>query len=323
MEQEKDYAILEWEEDEKKHNVFIENLAPIVLFTYNRLAHTQQTVEALQRNVYARESRLIIYSDAPKNETAKEEVAAVRSYLKGVDGFKEITLIERETNWGLARNIIDGVTKVVKRYGKIIVLEDDIVTSKYFLKYMNDALEIYKNEERVMAISGYMFPLKENITEETYFLKSGFCWGWGTWAERWAEFKRDPEWAVNAFSKEEIYHFTTEGTSDAWEQVLANKKGKLYTWAIFWNIAIFKRNGYTLLPSISLSKNIGMDGSGEHCGASNVCDVPLNQRPVKYFSKCIEENAFAREQMREFFRKIRPSLFVRMKNKLKLLLQGV
>jgi len=311
-----DYVILEWENDEKKHNVFIENLAPIVLFTYNRLAHTRQTVEALQENVYARESRLIIYSDAPKNETAKEEVTAVRSYLKGVGGFKEITLIEREINWGLARNIIDGVTKIVKRYGKIIVLEDDIVTSKYFLKYMNDALEIYKNEKRVMEVSGYVHSLRENIVEETYFLKIGFCWGWGTWVDRWAEFKRDPEWAVNAFNKEEIYHFNLEGTRDIWEQVLANKTGKLYTWAVFWDIAIFKRNGYTLIPSISMSRNIGMDGSGEHCGVTNVYNVSLNQQPVEYFPKRIEENTFAREQMRKFFRRIRPNLFSRVKNRL-------
>ncbi len=132
------------------------NLAPIILFTYNRPWHTRQTIEALQKNLYADKSRLIILSDGPKTEIDVPKVQKVREYIKTVKGFRSIEIIEREKNWGLANNIIDGVTRIINEYGKIIVLEDDIVTSPYFLKFMNEALEFYKDEERVMHISGYM-----------------------------------------------------------------------------------------------------------------------------------------------------------------------
>ena len=140
------------------------NLAPIVLFVYNRPWHTKQTVEALQKNELAKESELFIYCDEAKNEDAGKSVDEVREYIDKVDGFKKVTIIKREKNWGLADSIIDGVTKIVNEYGKIIVLEDDLVTSPYFLKFMNDGLEFYKDEKKVFGITGYAFPVKkENL----------------------------------------------------------------------------------------------------------------------------------------------------------------
>ena len=130
-------------------------LAPIVLFVYNRPEHTKLTVMALQKNELARESELFIYSDAPKNLDVKVKTDEVRKYIKSISGFKKIIIIEREKNWGLAASIIDGVTKIINEYGKIIVLEDDLVTSSYFLKFMNEALEFYKNEDKVWHISGW------------------------------------------------------------------------------------------------------------------------------------------------------------------------
>ena len=110
-------------------------LAPIVLFVYNRPWHTQQTIEALQKNELVLESELFIYSDAAKIDDVKQAVDEVRSYIKSINGFKKITIIEREENWGLANSIIDGVTTIVNQYSKIIVLEDDLVTSPFFLKF--------------------------------------------------------------------------------------------------------------------------------------------------------------------------------------------
>ena len=124
-------------------------LSPIVLFVHNRPWHTKQTVEALQQNELAEDSELFIYSDAAKSSKANAAVQEVRDYIYSVSGFKKITIIERKYNWGLADSIIDGVTSIVNKYGRIIVLEDDLVTSPYFLKFMNDALSFYKNEKRV------------------------------------------------------------------------------------------------------------------------------------------------------------------------------
>lgn len=318
---EEKYADLIWDFDEAAYKKFIENLAPIVLFTYNRLEHTQKTIEALKQNVYAGDSELYIYSDGPKNEEAKESVAAVRSFLRQVDGFKQVHIIERDKNWGLAENIIDGVTSIVNKYGKIIVLEDDIVTSKYFLKYMNDALEVYKNEDRVMEINGYMPKIKKEGIPETFFLEYADCWGWATWARAWEYFRREPDAIRVSFTKDEIYKFNLNGADDGrWDQIVANCDGRLYTWAIFWDVAIFKNHGLSLMVRDSLVDNNGMDGSGEHCSTMRDFKTIINNEPILEYPLTIKENKFARRNFENFFRRLKPSKWQRFKNKIKSLL---
>ena len=163
------------------------NLTPIVLFVYDRPDHVRQTVEALKKNVLALDSELFIYSDAAKNKNGEDKVNKVRQYIKNIDGFKKVTIFERKKNLGLAGSIIDGVTKIVNDYGKVIVLEDDLVTSPFFLKYMNQALELYKYEVRVASIHGYIYPI-ENLPE-TFFIKGADCWGWATWRNKWSIFE--------------------------------------------------------------------------------------------------------------------------------------
>ena len=144
-------------------------LAPVLLFVYNRPFHTRKVIEALQVNEYSLQTNLIIYSDA-SNDPFNLEVIQTRNYLKNVGGFKSISIIERQENWGLAKNIIDGVTSIVNRYGKVIILEDDLVVSPYFLKYMNEALDLYEKEEKVISIHGYVYPVKRTLPE-TFFIK--------------------------------------------------------------------------------------------------------------------------------------------------------
>ncbi len=307
-----DYADLLWDHDKTAQVRFIEELAPIVLFTYNRLDHTRQTVKALQNNVYAKESRLFIFSDAPKTETAVAAVQEVRNYLRTIAGFKEVRIIEREENWGLARNIMNGVTDIVNAYGKIIVLEDDIVTSTYFLKYMNDALEVYKHSPRVMNISAYVYPMKKTDLPETFFTRAGYCWGWGTWKGAWTAFERDPEKLMNEFTREDIYHFNFEGRTDFWQQVLDNRTGKLYTWAVFWDAAIFKNHGLTLVPRDSLVVNIGMDGTGEHCSLTDIYHTSIATVPVRNFPLLIAESTLGRERHQLFFAGTQKSLVHRV-----------
>ena len=301
------YADLVWDHDENAHAEYMNNLAPIVLFTYNRLDHTKRTVEALRANLYAKESVLYIYSDAPKTETAAEAVQAVRGYLHTIDGFRGVHIILREENWGLARNIMDGVTQIVNQYGKIIVLEDDIVTSKYFLKYMNDALEIYKGSPRVMNISAYICPIATEDLPETFFMHFSYCWGWATWKDAWALFEREPKKLIKEFTKDDIYHFTLEGTVDYWQQVVANEEGRLYTWAVFWGATIFRNQGLTLIPRESLTLNIGMDGTGEHCDATEQYDSAVKVNPVSLFPIETQELPLARTRHRLFFESRNPS----------------
>lgn len=318
---EEKYADLVWDYDEAAHERFIENLAPIVLFAYNRLEHTKKTIEALQQNMYASDSELYIYSDGSKNEAAQESVEAVREFLHQVDGFKQIHIIERDENWGLADNIIDGVTNIVNKYGKIIVLEDDIVTSKYFLKYMNDALEVYKNEDRVMEINGYMPQIKKEGIPETFFLEYADCWGWATWARAWKYFRREPDAIRASFTKDEIYKFNLNGADDGrWDQIVANCDGRLYTWAIFWDVAIFKNHGLSLMVRDSLVDNVGKDGSGEHCTTMVAFQTNISNEPIVEYPLNTKEHVFVRINFEEFFRSLKPSIWQRIKNKIKMLL---
>ena len=289
------------------------DLAPIVLFVYNRSWHTQQTVEALQRNKLAAQSNLIIYSDGPKSEDEVTKVGEVRNYIRQISGFKSLRILEKEGNSGLANSVIQGVTDVVNEYGKVIVLEDDLVTSPFFLQYMNDALIIYKDKKKVMHISGYNFPISLTDLYETFFYRSTSCWGWATWSDRWAIFEKDVDKTLKQFNLKDIYRFNLNGNIDFWSQVVANKQKKLNTWAIFWYAKVFLNNGLCLHPAVSLVTNIGHDGSGRHCGKDTQFDVQLANRLVTNFSINIEEDQFALREMINFNKKYSTPLMPQLK----------
>tara|TARA_R110000850_G_scaffold162395_2_gene287062 strand:- start:1274 stop:2200 length:927 start_codon:yes stop_codon:yes gene_type:complete len=247
----------------------LKNLAPIILFTYNRPWHTRQTVEALQKNDLAEQSNLIIYSDAPKGQSESDSVSQVRQYLKGIKGFKSIKIVERSENWGLAKSIISGVTEVIEEYGKVIVLEDDIVTSPAFLGFMNQGLNYYKNNEKVWHVSGWSYPIESICKEDVYFWRVMNCWGWATWQDKWQYFQKDTDYLIDTFSKKMIKDFDLNNSGIFWSQVLDNKQGKIDTWAIYWYATIFLNQGLCLNPAQSYVRNIGLDGSGENCGLDN------------------------------------------------------
>lgn len=294
----------------------MKNLAPIVLFVYNRPWHTRQTVEALQKNELASKSELFIYSDAPKNKEAKEKVNEVREYIKKVDGFKKVTIVEREKNWGLADSIIDGVTKIVNKYGKIIVLEDDLVTSPYFLRFMNDALEFYETEKRVWHISGWNYPIEGDGLGDVFLWRTMNCWGWATWANRWKYYDKNTDKTITDFSKQDIDRFNLDGAHNFWSQVVANKKGKINTWAIFWYATIYKNNGLCLNPTRTYVENIGNDGSGVNCGITDAYSGQISEKLHYDFSVNIAENPVAVQRIQTFYTSQKKSLMVRVVNKI-------
>lgn len=298
-------------------NINTENLAPIVLFTYNRLKHTRETINSLKKNIYAKESKLYIYTDAPANEELIETVKSVRDYLKSIDGFQSVIIVERKENFGLARNIIEGVTEIINKHGKIIVLEDDIITSRYFLKYMNDALKIYEKEKRVMQISGYMYPVNElDISSEGFFSRLAECWGWATWKDSWEYFEKNPKELIKDFSENDIYKFDFDGTAKFWDQVIANIESKIDSWAIFWYASIFKRNGLVLYPVESLTFNIGFDNTGVNCDKVDIYDVRLRNKEIKFFPLDITENKIGYLALKKFFKKNNPGLIRKIVNKI-------
>lgn len=250
-------------------------LAPIVLFVYNRPWHTQQTLEALSKNELSSESVLYIFADGPKENAMPEtlqKIKETREIIKSKKWCKEVIISEKEKNVGLADSIISGVTEVVNKYGKVIVLEDDIVTSKGFLKYMNEALEIYSNESQVMEISGFMFPINSAGLPNTFFYNANSCWGWATWKRAWEYFENDSEKLyLKLIEKQTDWTAFNALQGNAFrEQLLLNIDNKIKTWAVHWHAVIYLCNGLVLHPKKSLTKNMGFDGSGVNCNTSSV-----------------------------------------------------
>lgn len=244
------------------------SVAPVVLFVYNRPSHTRSTLNALANNHLAPSIPLIVYSDAARTVEDQAAVNAVRAVVGACQGFKSVTLIEREKNFGLARNISDGVSEAMHAHGKAVILEDDVITSRWFLTFMNDALERYKDEQRIWHISGWNYPIAVDGLGDAFFWRSMNCWGWASWSDRWQHFKKDPAGLIQRFDANTIKRFNLDGAYNVWWQVKENYVGRRNTWAVFWYATIFENDGLCLNPTVSLTTNIGLDGSGENCGTS-------------------------------------------------------
>jgi len=246
------------------------NLSPIVLFVYNRLWHTKKTIEALQKNKLASDSELFIYADGARNEKENDQVLQVNNYIKKVDGFKKVIIIERDNNWGLANSVIDGVTQIVNKYGRVIVLEDDLVTSKYFLTYMNKTLDIFQHNDQVGSISGFSFTQEfmqfpSNYKRDVYFHYRPMSWGWATWKGRW----NNTDWQVEDFflfikDKKKKKEFSKYGP-DVIRMLKKQMKGEIDSWYIRWTYSSYKKGFLTVYPIKSFINNIGHDESGVHC----------------------------------------------------------
>lgn len=256
-------------------------LAPIILFVYNRPSHTRQTIEALLNNSLAKESELFIYSDAPRDQKTQEKVKEVREYIHTITGFKNITVIERDKNFGLADNIVDGVTSVINQYGEIIVLEDDIVVSPMFLEYINKGLKYYKNQRQICSITGSCF-LKPYQYKNTgiHALSITSSWGWATWKDRWDGFSRQDEVLKSIIDNTSIHHsFDFDESYPYIKMAKLQLKRKINSWAIYWYAYNFLQSKLTIYPNAPLIINNGFDGSGYHCKKT---DSPQSQFAKRY-----------------------------------------
>lgn len=292
--------------------------SPIALFVYNRLDHLKHTIDALRSNTLATESDLHIFSDGPKKNTDIEAVENVRLYIKSLNkGFKTITLHLSEKNKGLADSIVSGINKLIDINETIIVLEDDIVTSPLFLSYMNDSLQKYKDQEKVMHISGYSFPLQAQLPP-VFFSQMPFVWGWATWKRSWNKYQSDAKTLLTEVQKKGKDAFNYDGVFKFTSPLKYNAKGTMKTWAIKWQASIFLNDGLCLTPFPSFSNNIGHDNSGEH---STQTDVYHNKNLSLVIPKTItdiSESKEAREAIKKFLKKIKPPLykliFMKIKN---------
>lgn len=285
--------------------------APILLFVYNRPAHTRQTLEALSKNELADQSRLYIFCDGPKDGASSDTIALInetRQVAKAKQWTKEVIIYERQTNHGLANSIVKGVTEIVNKYNKVIVLEDDLITSKGFLKYMNDALTHYEFIEDVMHISGYWFPVKDEDPPlpSTFFYRSSSCWGWATWKRAWNKLETDAHLLRRKIVElpDGVKRFNIENSSDHFLQLEDNILGKINTWAVKWYASVFLNRGLCLHPAASLVNNIGFDNSGVNCKNSESDRYHWESLAESVTISAIElsESALAVKRIKKFYR---------------------
>lgn len=297
------------------------DFAPIALFVYRRLEHARETIEALKLNQHAMLSDLYVFSDGPKDPTSISDVDQVRDYVRSVQGFNTIRIVERNENLGLANSIIRGVSEVLQRHERVIVVEDDLVTSPFFLRFMNDALDLYNSDLRVASIHGYVYPTMDTLPE-TFFLRGADCWGWATWRRGWQLFNPDGRTLLQALESQKL---TTEfdfGGSFQYTQMLRDQiDGKNDSWAIRWYASAFLANALTLYPGRSLVHNIGNDGSGTHCVQSSAYGASMSTEPINVESIMVEDSALARHSFAAYARRgispaKTPNVFARMMHRL-------
>ena len=276
--------------------------APILLFVYNRPEHTHRCIESLLKNSLASESTLFIYADGAKDSTQQETVNEVRSYIRTIQGFKQITLVERSENWGLARNIIDGVTTQVNRYGKVIVLEDDLVVAPYFLQFMNDALEVYKDEPKVGHIQACDFT-QDTSLPDIFLIKWTGSWGWATWDRAWKHFNPNGKELLQELEERKLTRiFDFNGKYGFTRMLRRQIEGKNNSWAIRWNASLFLKDILSLNVGRSLVQNEGFDGSGTNCGGGGLYASHLYLQPLLVTKiSPIEENKEARQAFMRYY----------------------
>lgn len=279
-------------------------IAPIILFVYNRPQHLKQSISSLQCNALASESDLYIYSDAAKDLKDKELVNSVREEIRIIKGFKSITIIEREENWGLAKSVIDGVTTLVNKYGRVIVLEDDLIVAPHFLTFMNDALELYKEDARIGHIQGCDFT-KNSSLPDTFFIKWTGSWGWATWKRAWDHFNPNGAELLEQLKKQKkSYTFDFNGAYPYTRMLKRQVAGKNNSWAIRWNATLFLKDMLSLNVGKSLVQNRGFDGSGTNCGAGNLYQSTLWEKPIPVKPILpVEENKEARKAYIAYYKR--------------------
>jgi hypothetical protein len=283
-------------------------LAPVVLFAYMRPHHLKRTVESLLRNPEAAKTRLTVYCDGAKRPEHRAGVEAVRAYVESLSGFASVTRVCQDSNLGLAESIIRGVSQALQTSDRVIVLEDDLLLSPHFLKYMNDGLACYQDDLDVASIHGYWYPTTGSLPE-TFFLKGADCWGWATWSRAWRHFEPDGERLLNDLRKRGLAREIDYDGNYPHMRILRRQiAGRNDSWAIRWHASCYLRDMLTLYPSRSLVDNIGHDSTGTHCAVSDVYSGELASRPIRVERIERLPSEPARAAAIEFFRATKSSI---------------
>lgn len=294
--------------------------SPVALFAYRRPRHLAMTLEALLQNPEARDTKLYVFADAPGDAAAENDVNEVRQVIQNISGFASVETFFRSENFGLAKNITEGVSEVLAVNDTVIVVEDDIVVTPSFLQFMNSALDLYRSESKVGSISGYCYPVKTRLPE-TFFIKGADCWGWATWRDRWAMY--EPNGAkllaeLRSLNREHEFDF---GGVNGFTQMLVQQiEGRNDSWAVRWHASCFLKDMLILYPGRSLVQNIGQDGSGTHATVlTKQFHVRTATTPIRLGGIPIVQSDVGLRAYQDFFRRVNkpPSRLSRITGRIK------
>lgn len=299
--------------------------APIILFVYNRPLHTERTLTQLSKNYLASESDLFIFADGPKENASLEQlekIENVRKVIRKEYSFKSISITESKRNKGLAPSVIAGVTEIVNKYGKCIVVEDDLDTSPYFLQYMNDALEIYKDTSNVACIHGYVEEHKKELPE-TFFMKGADCWGWATWKRAWNKFNSNGQELLDELHRRRCEkHFNFDNTYPYIKMLEDQIAGRNSSWAIRWLASAYLNDMYCLYPNDTLVLNVGFDGSGTHCSEMEIKKRHVANHRINVVYQEPKQCQEAWEEYKNYFKNLNPNIFIKVFRKMKKIIKS-
>ncbi len=259
-------------------------LAPIALFAFNRLDLLKKTVAALERSRGFSASPVHVFSDAarPGNTAEAAAVSTLRAWLRGWCERHGATLHEAPENRGLRASIVSSVSEILKTHERIIVLEDDLVVSRSFLTFMNQALDSYPDREEIMQVSGHFVPHRGTLPP-IGLLRVPASWGWATWRRAWQHYSDDAGSLLSQVRKLDTREFDINGSYGFLEALEKNAAGTLDTWAVRWYASVFLRGGLTVYPGASLVRNIGFDARGTNCGPSSTARA-LSRQTISHRS---------------------------------------
>jgi hypothetical protein len=290
---------------------------PVVVFAFKRPDHLKALIDSLLGNAEASRTSVRIYCDAPRNQDDATGVAAVRRYASTIEGFASVTPVFRESNLGLARSIVAGVSEMLAEHDRVIVLEDDLILSPYFLRFMNEGLRLYATDDRVASIHGYLYPAALPMPQ-TFFLRGADCWGWATWRRAWQHFNADGSALLEKLRAARLtYRFDFDGTFDFTQMLVDQIAGRNDSWAIRWHASCFLADRLTLYPGSSLVHNGGFDSSGRHCNATSQFDQSVSKHPIDVRRIATQESQVARQAIVAFFRSIREPWRTRLRSRIR------
>jgi hypothetical protein len=300
--------------------------APIVLFVYNRPIHTERVLASLQKNRLASDTELFLYSDAPRKPADDPQVFQVRNTIHSITGFRRVQIVEQELHQGLANSVISGVSDVVQRSGKVIVIEDDLFLSPNFLAFMNAMLDFYKLFSEVYSISGFSYPasaiqIPEDYPYDVYLSYRCLSWGWATWLDRW----QTVDWKVTDFDSfvraGKSQNLFNRGGEDLSDMLKLQMAGKIDSWAIRWCYAHFQHNAFCICPVRSFVNNLGFDGSGTHCGVSKKALFRPKLNDAWMPTRMLDRVLVNPQIINGFYKINRRSLVTRLKTRIRLFLK--